>query len=582
MKKNMKNIRYFIGWAGAVCLLLPSCTKKDLAAINTKPGILSSATPQALFQMATMVTQNSNEYFYDYNRFMFPLAQIFTNNNKGVATNTFTEGSSLSTRYNDFFSTSNDVKFPIGVGNYLTDAERQFNTLPAAEQAKKQSWVPIFHILKAYYAFYVSDVFGSIAYSQAFKAREGIQQPVYDPQQALFDTLDTQLKAAAATLKTAAASSTETTLGNYDLYYGTKADEVTKWIRAANSLRLKIAMRLMKRNPAKLATIANEVISDNVGLMASNDDNWLFQPGNAYFGGSGGNWDPFSGGGGGKGIKGTIDYMWNNSDPRIHLYYQPNNYSQDNINAAIAAGVLAPGSTEPARRYVGSYASPDAANSPTNGRLQSTHTVNSNLTLDTLSSIQDRLISPSNSHTPGVNGTGSATFILISYADVCFMRAELAARGITSENAQVLYNAGIAASISMYDGIANLAQVYNYKAVDPTAIANYLNAPDVAYNPAKALTQIIEQEYINYFLQPNEAWALIKRTGMPNASTPLVYETFMINGQVAPYPRRATLQYPSEANDNYVNQKAAIDAMVADPNFGVPGDNTGRVWWDSK
>jgi hypothetical protein len=56
----------------------------------------------------------------------------------------------------------------------------------------------------------------------------------------------------------------------------------------------------------------------------------------------------------------------------------------------------------------------------------------------------------------------------------------------------------------------------------------------------------------------------------------------MINGKLAPYPRRATLQYPSQADDNYANEKAAIDAMVADPNFGVPGDNTGRVWWDSK
>jgi len=582
MKKNMKNIRYFIGWAGAFCLLLPSCTKKDLAAINTKPGILPTATPQALFQMATLLTQNSNEYFYDYNRFMFPLAQIFTNNNKGVSANTLTEGNALSTRYNDFFSTSNNIQYPTGVGNYLTDAERQFNTLAAAEQAKKQSWVPIFHILKAYYAFYVSDVYGSIAYSQAFHAREGIQQPVYDNQQALFDTLDTQLKAAAATLKTAAASSTETPLGSYDLYYGTKSDEVTKWIRAANSLRLKIAMRLMKRNPSKMASIAKEVIADNVGPMSSNDDNWLFQPGNAYFGGSGGNWDPFSGGGGGKGIKGTIDYMWNNSDPRIGLYFQQNNYTQDNINIAIAAGVLAPGSTEPARRYVGSYASPDAANSPANGRLQSTQKVNSTLTLDTLSSIQDRLISPSNSHTAGSNGTGSGTFILISYADVCFMRAELAARGVTTENAQSLYNAGIAASISMYDAIGNLAQIYNYKALDPAKATAYLSAPDVAYNSANALQQIIVQEYINYFLQPNEAWALIKRTGMPNATTPLVYETFMSNGQPAPYPRRATLQYPSQADDNYANEKAALDAMVADPNFGVPGDNTGRVWWDSK
>lgn len=578
----MKNIKYFIGCLGVLSLLQLSCKKSDLAALNTKPGTLVTAPPEGLFLTGTLVTQSSFEYFYDLNRFISPLSQLFTNNAKGVATNVFTEGNSLSNRYSRFFSTTNDPKNPVGIGNYLTDAERQFDTLPAAYKAARLSWKPIFRVLKAYYAFYVSDVYGTIAYSQAFHAKEGITRPVYDPQQALFDTLDNQLKSAVANLKTATSNASEIPLGSYDLYYGAKADEIIKWIRAANSLRLKIAMRLMKRDPSKLAAIAAEVIADPVGLMSSNDDSWLFQPNNSYTGGSGGNWDPFSSGVGGKGIKGTVDFMWNNTDPRIRLYYQQNNYTQDNINFAIAAGKLNAGTVSPARRYVGSYASPDAANSVANSRLQSTITVNGSLTLDTLSSIQDRLISPGNTRTPGVNGTGSATFILISYADVCFMRAELAARGITADDAATYYNAGVSASISMYDGIAALAQIYNYKAVDPSEITAYLNSPDVKFDGAKALEQITTQAYINYFLQPNEAWALLKRTGMPNSTTTLVYETFIINGKAAPYPRRATLQNPSQADDNYANEKAALDGMMADPDFGVPSDNTGRIWWDKK
>ena len=576
----MKKLQYIIGFFTLLSMTQLSCTKKELAKLNTDPDILASAPPAGLFLSATLYTQNSFEYYYDLNRFIFPISQIFTNSSKGVSSNTLTEGNTLQYRYNDFYSASTTN----GVGNYLTDAERQFKKLTAAQQAARTSWIPIFHILKAYYAFYVSDVYGSVAYTQAFQAKEGILQPTYNSQQELFDTLDLQLKAAVATLKTAAASSSETQLGSYDLYFGTKADEITKWIKAANSLRLKIAMRLMKRDAAKMASIATEVLSDAVGVMASNDDNWLFTPNNSYTGGAAGNWDPFSSGGGGKGIKGTIDFMWNNTDPRIHLLYKYNNYTQANINTAIAAGKLSAGTTEPTRRYVGSYASFDAANASANSRLQNTVSVNGSLTLDTLSSIQDRLISPGNKDSSGSNGTGSATFILISYADVCLMRAELAARGVTSDNTQTWYEAGITASIGMYDAIATQAKVtgWGYKAAGSTETTAYLASTDVAYNSAKALEQITTQEYINYFLQPNEAWALVKRTGYPNASTTLVYETFMVNGSTAPYPRRATINYPSESSDNYANQKAAIDAMAADADFGVPADNTGRVWWDKK
>ena len=63
--------------------------------------------------------------------------------------------------------------------------------------------VAIAAIFKAYYAFYVSDINGSIPYSQAFQARYGgTLTPVYDPQQELFDTLDLQIKTAVKTLET--------------------------------------------------------------------------------------------------------------------------------------------------------------------------------------------------------------------------------------------------------------------------------------------------------------------------------------------------------------------------------------------
>src|SRR5580698_6420317 len=95
-----------------------SCTKSDLAKINTVNtdlSNLSTAPPAALFLQATNASQSSVEYFYDLNRFIFPLSQIFTNSATGVTKNTLTDGNSISNRYYNFFNTN-------GVGNYCTDA----------------------------------------------------------------------------------------------------------------------------------------------------------------------------------------------------------------------------------------------------------------------------------------------------------------------------------------------------------------------------------------------------------------------------------------------------------------------------
>ncbi len=74
--------------------------------------------------------------------------------------------------------------------------------LDAAEQPRYVHMIQIAHILKAYYAFYVSDIYGSIPYSEAFQGRYGgTLQPKYDTQQELFARLDSELKTAVATLK---------------------------------------------------------------------------------------------------------------------------------------------------------------------------------------------------------------------------------------------------------------------------------------------------------------------------------------------------------------------------------------------
>jgi hypothetical protein len=113
-------------------------------------------------------------------------------------------------------------------------------------------------------------------------------------------------------------------------------------------------------------------------------------------------------------------------------------------------------------------------------------------------------------------------------------------------------------------------------------IEAYLAQSGIKYDPAKALDQIASQSFLNFFKECSEAWALLKRTGMPNNSTVLKMENLYYNGTLLTIPRRASRQLPNTGDINYDYASAAFEEMEQDPNYGNgPGDISGRVWWDT-
>ncbi len=433
------------------------------------------------------------------------------------------------------------------VGSYLSDIPALISKMGADEQAKRVYEASIASIFKAYYAFYVSDINGSIPYSQAFQARYGgTLTPVYDPQQNLFDTLNLQIKQAVATLETPQGV-TQTLFGAKDPFYGSTADEVGEWIKAGNALRLKIAMRLMKRSPDKLKSIATEVLAD-AHQMSSVDDTWVLLVGPSYANGTG-NYNP----NGFVASKPMVDFFTAHGDPRLRIYYRQNKDGN----------------------YVGSYTNPDVSHLPANAPLYSV--------ADTLSPLQHRLFAPNYDEGDG-NGVGSGVgfFPFLTYAEYCFIRAELGARTITSDNASEWYTKGVTASITFYDQRAKAAQISGYTAVTPTEISDYLASPGVAFDANKAIDQIVCQAYIDFYRQPSEAWAWWKRTGYPNTTSTLAWEPLSSNGSPLTLPRRAPITALPETDANYANQQAAFAEMQQDPGYGSPQDPFGRVWWDAQ
>ncbi|MDB5276214.1 MAG: SusD/RagB family nutrient-binding outer rane lipoprotein [Ferruginibacter sp.] len=542
----------------AVSLALGSCKKSAFVELNTDPGVLYSIKPEEQFLNAAIQAHGQDfEQFYDnYRRIMFWTQQSTANAGNGSVT--LKTVGNFNSRYGVFYPT---------LGSVLTDVQVLISKLPDAEKPKYDQINAIADIPKIYYAFYVSDINGSLPYTEAFQARYGgTLTPKYETQQELYALWDKRLKEVIALLKAPPATA-QVSLGKNDLYFH---GDVALWAKAASALRLRMAMRLMKRDEATATAIVKEVIADASNLMTSNAEGWVFYADVSFT--AGGNWAPDEF----RAPKPTVDFMFSQSDPRLRLFYKKNNYTQANMNAAIAKGLYPAGTIVSARQYVGAPVSPDVVKTVSSWFVQKK--VDDNLALDTVSYLQWRMFQPANG-----GGTGKNFFPLISYADELFMRAELAAKGITTEDAQALYYAGIDASISFYDKAAADAKLEDYTAVTPDELTAYKASPAIMYSAPKALEQIAIQSYINFFKQPNEAWALYKRTGYPNATTALANENIMIDGTLYQIPRRAAISAPSTSDLNAINKQAALDNMKADPDFGTAIDDLyGRVWWDKK
>ena len=533
----MRLYKYPVLLCIAVAAIASSC-KKTLVAANIDPETLYSVDPGQQFQTASNALLNSYEWYADYYRDLNPWMQYTVPG--GGNSGSFNVPSAFNTRYTNFYN---------GVGNALADIPHLISKMSTAEQAARVYENDIATIYMAFYAFYVSDINGSIPYTQAFEARYGgTLTPVYDTQENLFDTLDVQIKAAVKSLETTQSVSQVLYGSQYDGFFGSANNEVLEWIKAGNALRLKIAMRLMNQEPSVLQAIASDVLSD-ANQMSGVADSWMMSQGIEWISGTADNTNPANF----LATEPLVNFMQSTGDPRLTMFYRP---------------VTGTTST-----YIGSPTSPDSCTTSANQALYAA---------GAFSPIQHKLFAPGyiEPEDGGVATTGTSFIPLLTYAEYCFIRADLAARGITSDVAENWYNSGVTASIQFYDQRCTAALIGIYTPVTQTQINNYLAAPGIAYNPTIGVQQIDCQAYLDFFRQPSEAWAWWKRTGYPNTTSVVPWSTLTYSSQVLPLPRRASFTAPLTSAPNYTNTMAAYTAMEAQSGFGALADDQGRIWWD--
>ncbi len=553
----------------AMATLASACTK-DFASKNTDPEVSQNLPPEFMITTSQKgMVDRDYEWFYDSYQYLMRWMQFTVAYADGNAAGMY-GAQNTNGYYNAFYTT---------IGRNLVEIERIVKNKPAAERGQYRNLVAIARVHKVFAAFRVTDVNGSIPYTEALNAREdGNFTPVYDDQEKLFAQFDLELKGAVDSLLKPATD--QRSYKGYDIF--TYNGDATQWVKAANVLRLKIAMRLMKRNPGKVKAIAQEVLASPAGLFTGNGDEWKFVSSADNFA-RGGNWN--AQGSASRGGKNLIDFMYDNADPRLPLFFKKNEMTQANFNRLKNGGAFPATAVYNPRQYVGLPASPDARNNPATINLFGVKKYNItedgkvvSLSVDTLSQFQNRLFDLSSDG----NGSGRYTQPMLTYAEQCFILAELALRGMIGEDAEGWYKKGVIASVDAYSTMAAAAQTVGYAPADPNTVSAYLLQPKIAFTGTneEKMEKIGIQNFLNHFKSPWEAWGSWKRLGYPKEGGILPLEVVVIDGNKPEIPRRWELPQPHLSNQ--ANYNKAITDMQAGGEYGAPNQLTGRVWWDKK
>ena len=278
-------------------LLVSSCTKdyQELNATHDKPssttvGPLMNGIINTLFLKWQEQASVHNDYYY-----------VVTQLAAGTSVSGYVLSNGVNDIWNDYYSTLQNINLVQDKINAVSDKE-SMNNIQA-----------ILYILKAYKAFRVTDQFGDIPYFKAGLAYHGDPNSfrvAYDPQQAIYDSLLTDLKWAVDNIKTDAnpttgAGNAYESLGTFDTFF---KGNMTKWLKFANALRLRQAMLMVEKDPATATPVIQDAITGGKPLVENGEDIAMWP---ASLGGIdlGGRWWSFSSGG--TGFARMSSNMWN-------------------------------------------------------------------------------------------------------------------------------------------------------------------------------------------------------------------------------------------------------------------------------
>lgn len=437
-------------------------------------------------------------------------------------------GGSNNSTYNLYYGEWNDVAFDVayrimGYWALINTNSVEYNSSTAFSLAE---------ILKVMALHRISDNYGPIPYSNMGVGALGSS---YDSQEDVYKGFFNDLNNAISDLETfVIADPTARPLGKYDIIY---EGDFSKWIKFANSLKLRLAMRIVYVEPELAKTYAEEAVNSVFGVLENNQDNAILQSklGIQVYNPLWVCWERYADIRMGASME---SFLKGYNDPRINVYFAPSSTGTDIYGVRNGLAIT-----------------------------------NKNNYLNT-------------AHPNVSNNSTESPILWMCAAESYFLRAEGALRGWNmGGTAEELYNRGIETSFE-HRGAGSAA---TYIANETSVPANFTDR--VGNNSAMALTdikikwnssesfernleRIITQKWLAMFPEGQEAWTEFRRTGYPKIF-PVVQNysggTIDTNIQIRrlPFPQ-------SEYRANLEEVENAILLL------GGPDNGGTKLWWDKK
>lgn len=443
-----------------------------------------------------------------------------------------------------WFQGSNNTTYDLSIDWKNAAFERGFvGIMPAwkticekADMMKQPQVAALATIVKVEAMHRLADMYGPLPYS---KFGSGELQNPYDSQQAIYDSFFKELTDAVEVLTSFYNKDhTATILSNYDFIYN---GNVENWIKFANTLKLRLAIRIAYVDPVKAQQMAEEAVNHSIGVIVKTSEVARLQHTSdliyrhpLYVIGQGEFNDCRMGA--------TMDsYLNGYSDPRINSYFKLS-------TAGKFTGI---------RTGINIVRAQYAEKAPFSD----------------------------------LNILASSDLVWINPSESYFLRAEGALRGWKMNgSAKDLYETGVRTSFA-YTGAAN---VENYLQDNTSTPAPYIDPANSGNNvPAgnphlgkitikwndgagfeENLERIITQKWIAIFPDGQEAWSEYRRTGYPKVFPVLVNNS---GGKINTEKQIRRIPFP---NTEYMNNRVNVTQAAR----LLGGDDTGgtTLWWDKK
>lgn len=602
-----------------LALSTTSCAD-DYQKLNQDPSNVSKVDPKGLMAQAVLKFQPNDYLIWFYN------INYFTRwSQMGCPTGSFTD---------DYTSMAESG----GQGEQYVATLRYRNEIRAyIEQSGAETmrgYEAACTVLSVYLGIFDSDMYGALPYTEACRYKfDGILTPKYDMVKDLYATWLTELDEAIAIFQRSDIESNPA----QDVAY---AGDWSKWAKLANSLKLKIAVRLLVQDKSQALSIAQAVASSSAGYIDTMDDDFRFCK--ATKANNADNNDYVYGTGNGLAAPGlsknVADFMLGSLDPRIRFIYTKNSLNSTVIQGFIDAGTYDKlpdcikdvvildengnfkawgGLGEPWVRYQGLPV-------VLNGNIDKAYAkyfnygTDYNLTVDEATKTYYPFSTQTSEMKKGrtdfaVPTVGTKVIqdtddnplyvMYMTAAEVNLYLAEFKALGANlPQSVEYYYNRGVRYSVQTYDKLASDNKIPYYGTTygyDPNEVSIELKdgeleammaTDNVKLTAGDQLEKIYLQELIHFSLMPDDQYVTARRSGYPKiGSTLLPFVKF--NGiELTAIPRRFEIGSVSPTdkmkdikNDAYKQQGFnTIGSGHSGSAFNLTGTalNTERVWQD--